>query len=190
MSQCPFFPLYTFAKSRISCGCCRPQIMVSEIYEAWIKRRLEWMRVGRREFAWVSTQLSLLGQTRSESCMRVNESLSSFFDFLDFARCLPTSFSSFFDACQTADSPSHYANCHLSIIRNNIFLFSSSLLMCNDLEIACFCNSLRLSCNFHDRSNEPKFEPAQSWWECMRIDESWRSNESESCDSHPRLINP
>ena len=30
-----------------------------------------------------------------------------------------------------------------------------------------------------------KFEPAQSWRECMRVDESWRSNESESCDSHP-----
>ena len=27
--------------------------------------------------------------------------------------------------------------------------------MGNDLEIACFCNSLRLSCNSHDRSNEP-----------------------------------
>ena len=35
-----------------------------------------------------------------------------------------------------------------------------------------------------------KFEPAQSWWECMRVDECWRSNESESCDSHPRLIRP
>ena len=32
-----------------------------------------------------------------------------------------------------------------------------------------------------------KFEPAQSWWECMRVDESWRSKESESCDSHPPL---
>ena len=130
-------------------------------------------------------------ETRTvKRAVRVDESLSSFFDFLVFASCFHASFSSFFDACQTADSPSHYANCHLSIIRNNIFLFSSSLLMCNDLEIACFCNSLRLSCNFHDRSNEPKFEPAQSWWECMRVDESWRSNESESCDSHPRLINP
>ena len=33
-----------------------------------------------------------------------------------------------------------------------------------------------------------KFEPAQSWWEDMRVDESWRSNESEGCDSHPTLI--
>ena len=32
-----------------------------------------------------------------------------------------------------------------------------------------------------------KFEPAQSWWEGMRVDESWRSNESESCDSHSLL---
>ena len=71
-------------------------------------------------------QLSLLGQTSSESCMRVSdESLSSFFDFLVFARCFLASFSSFFDACQTANSPSHYSNCHLSMIRNNI-LFSSS----------------------------------------------------------------
>ena len=95
-------------------------------------------------------QLSLPGQTSSEGCMRVDESLSSFFDFFVFARCFPASLSSFFDACQTGDSPSHYFNCHLSIIRNNIFFFSSS-----DLEIACFCNSLRLSCNSHDRSNEP-----------------------------------
>ena len=94
-------------------------------------------------------QLSLLGQTSSESCMRVDENLSSFFDFLVFARCFPASF-----FCQTTDSPSHYSTCHLSMIRNNIFFFSS-FLMGNDLEIACFCNSLRLSCNSHDRSNEP-----------------------------------
>ena len=30
-----------------------------------------------------------------------------------------------------------------------------------------------------------KFEPAQSWWKCMRVDESWWSNESESCDFNP-----
>ena len=71
-------------------------------------------------------QLSLLGQTSSESCMRVDESLSSFFDFLVFARCFHASSSSFFDACQTTDSPSHYSNCHLSMIRHNIFFFSSS----------------------------------------------------------------
>ena len=32
-----------------------------------------------------------------------------------------------------------------------------------------------------------KFEPVQSWWESrelMRVDESWRSNASESCNSH------
>ena len=71
-------------------------------------------------------QLSLLGQTSSENCMIVDESLSSFFNFLVFARCFPASFSSFFDACQTADSPSHYSNCHLSMIHNNIFFLSSS----------------------------------------------------------------
>ena len=36
------------------------------------------------------------------NCMRVDKSLSSFFDFLVFARCFYASFSSFFDACQTA----------------------------------------------------------------------------------------
>ena len=96
-------------------------------------------------------QLSLLGQTSSESRMRVDDSLSSFFDLLVFARCFPASFSSFFDACQTADRPSHYSNCHLLMIRNNVFFcsyFLLLLLMGNDLEIACFCNS-------HDQSKEP-----------------------------------
>ena len=70
------------------------------------------------------------------------------------------------------------------------------LLMGNNLEIACFCNSLRLSCNSHDRSNEPKplidshenlnqLKVDESARELMRVDESWRSNESENCDSHP-----
>ena len=49
-----------------------------------------------------------------------------FFRFPCFCSLLPASFSSCFDACQTADSPSHYSNCHLSMIRNNIFFFSSS----------------------------------------------------------------
>ena len=35
------------------------------------------------------------------------------------------------------------------------FSFFLLLLMANDLKIACFYNSLRLSCNSHDRSNEP-----------------------------------
>ena len=34
------------------------------------------------------------------------------------------------------------------------FSFFLLLLMANDLKIACFYNSLRLSCNSHDRSNE------------------------------------
>ena len=114
---------------------------------------------------------------------RSNESLFSFFDFLVFARCFPASFSSFFDVCQTADSLSHYSNCYLSMIRNNIS-FSFLLIMGNDLDIASFwfflsvrktlknighfvepvtakCkplavyNSHRLSFNSHDRLNEP-----------------------------------
>ena len=48
-----------------------------------------------------------------------------FFDFFLFSR-FHVSFSPFFDACQTADSPSHYSICHLSMIRNNIFSFCSS----------------------------------------------------------------
>ena len=72
------------------------------------------MRVGRREFARVFPQLSLLGQTWSENCMRVDESLSSFFRFPCFYSLLPRFFSS------------HYSNCHLSMIRNNIFVFSCS----------------------------------------------------------------
>ena len=43
-----------------------------------------------------SPRLSLVGQTSSESCMRVDESLSSFFDFLVFAHCFHAYFSSFF----------------------------------------------------------------------------------------------
>ena len=35
------------------------------------------------------------------------------------------------------------------------FSFFLLLLMGNDLKIACFYNTLRLSCNSHDRSNEP-----------------------------------
>ena len=147
------------------------------------------MRVGRREFAWVFPQLSLLGQTSSESCMTVDEGLFTFFDFLVFARCFPASFSSFLDVCQTADSPSHTptVTCRWYVI---IFLLLLLLLLLgNDLEIACFCNSLRLSCNSHDRSNEPNLSLIliKIWTssKLMRVDESWRSNESESCDSHP-----
>ena len=87
------------------------------------KRGWESMRVGRREFAWVFPQLSLVGETSSESWMRVDENLFSLSDYLVFSRCLHVSFSSLFDACQTVDSPSHYSNCHLSMIRNNIFFF-------------------------------------------------------------------
>ena len=100
------------------------------------KRGWESMRVGRREFAWVFPQLSLVGETSSESWMRVDENLFSLSDYLVFSRCLHVSFSSLFDVCQTVDSPSHYSNCHL------IFSFFLILLMVNDLEIPCFCNSL------------------------------------------------
>jgi hypothetical protein len=37
--------------------------------------------------------------------------------------------------------------------------------------------------NFHQLLN---FESVQNWWECMRIDESWRSN--ASCNSHQYYI--
>ena len=152
---------------------------------------------------------SLLGQTSSESCMRVFL-LFSISLFLLVASTLPIS--SFFDACQTTDSPSHYSNCHLSMIRHNIFFFFFFFLWVMIWKSpACFCISLWLSCSSHDGQTSQtslkfddswwemmrvggetsqtshglsKFESAQSWWECMRVDESWRSNESESCDSH------
>ena len=74
-----------------------------------------------------------------------------------------------------------------------IFSFFLLFLMGNDLEITCFCNSLRLSCNSHDRSNDPNLSltlikiwtSSKLMRECMKVDESWWSNESESCDSHP-----
>ena len=164
------------------------------------KRGWESMRVGRREFAWVFPQLSLVGETSSESWMRVDENLFSLSDYLVFSRCLHVSFSSLFDACQTVDSPSHYSNCHLSMIRNNIFFFSYSSYgqwLGNRLLLQL---SIRLSCNSHHRSNERNLSltlikiwtssKLTSAWECMRFDESWRSNESESCDSHPLSSSP
>ena len=58
-----------------------------------------------------------------------------------------------------------------------IFSFFLLLLMGNDLEIACFCNSLRLSCNSHDRSNEPNLSLTliKIWTssKLMRVHESW-----------------
>ena len=79
-----------------------------------------------------------------------------------------------------------------------IFPFFLLLLMGNDLEIACFCNSLRLSCNSHDRSNEPNVSMTliKIWTssKLMRVDESWRSNETARVatliPSYPRLIRP
>ena len=92
------------------------------------------------------------------------------------------------------------------------------IIMGNDMDIACFWfilsvrkplrnishfvesgtakwkplaiyNSHWLSCNSHDRSNEPNLSLTliKIWTSSnlMRVDESWRSNESESCDSHP-----
>ena len=84
------------------------------------------MRVDESRQARVCMSFSSTLIARSNDCMRIDDSLSSFFDFLVVARCFPASFSSFSDACQTADSPSHYSNCHLSMIRNNIFFFPSS----------------------------------------------------------------
>ena len=132
------------------------------------------MRVGRREFAWVFPQLSLLGQTWSESCMRVDESLSSFFDFLVFTRCFHASFSSFFLKLQTVRVITPTVICRWYVI---IFSFFLVLLLGNDLEIACFCDSLRLPCNSHDRSNEPNLSLTliKIWTssKLMRVHESW-----------------
>ena len=62
--------------------------LYTKYIKAWIKRGWESMRVGRREFAWVFPQLPLLGQTSSESCMRVDE----FFKFSRFCLLLPCFF--------------------------------------------------------------------------------------------------
>ena len=151
------------------------------------------MRVGRREFVWVFPQLSLLDQTSSESCMRVDESLSSFFDFLVFASCFHASFSSFFDACQTADSPSHYSNCHLSMIRNNIsFFFFFFFWVYNDLEIACF--STQLSTTLVQLSWPVKrakiwtssklMRAHESSWELMRVGGETRARVATLIHSH------
>ena len=159
------------------------------------------MRVSRREFAWVFPQLSLLGcQTSSESCMRVDESLFSFFDFLVFLLVASTLlFLRFLTLVKllTVRVITPTVTCRwyviifyfLLLVLLVLVLLLLLFLMGNDLEIACFCNSLRLSCNSHDRSNEPNLSLTliKIWTssKLMRVDESWRSNESESCDSHP-----
>ena len=135
------------------------------------------MRVGRRDFTWVFPQLSLLGQTSSESCMRVDESLSSFFDFLVFARCFPASFSSFFDACQTADNPSHYSN--LSMIRNIFFFPSSSygqwlgnrLLLQLSMTLVQLSWPVKPLIDSHQNLNQLKVD--ESAWEAYSLGVSW-----------------
>ena len=154
-------------------------------------------------------------------CMSVSSTLIARFPC--FLSLLPRFFSSFCDACQTADCPSHYSNCHLSMIRNNIYIFFSLLLLLwvmtwtslasvfswvsdkrseTSAILLSLSNSPRRSCNCHDRSNEPNLSLThiKIWtssklmtvheraWEGMRVDESWRSNETESCDSHSCLI--
>ena len=116
--------------------CNHSFILIVLVFKAWIKRGWKSMRVGRREFAWVFPQLSLLGQTSSESCMRVDESLFSISLFLLVASTL------LFLRLWTLVK--------LLTVRVITIIFSLflPLLMGNDLEIACFCNS-------HDWSNEP-----------------------------------
>ena len=131
------------------------------------------MRVGRREFAWVFPQLSLVGQTSSESWRE-----SFFLRFLCFCSLLPRFFFFvFLTLVKPADSPSHYSNsCRWYVIIFSCFLL---LLMGND-----FWNSLRLSCNSHDRSNL-SLTLIKIWTssKLLRVHESWQSNESESWDS-------
>ena len=85
-----------------------------------------------------------------------------------------------------------------------IFSFFLLLLMGNDLEIACFCNSLRLLCNSHDQSNEPNLSLTlikiwtssklmrvhESAWELMRVGGQTRVRVATFIHSHPRLIRP
>ena len=73
-------------------------------------------------------------------------------------------------------------------------LFFLLLLMGNDLEIACLCNSLRLSCNSHDRSNEPNLSSTliKIWTssKLMRVGCQTRARVATLIHSHPRLIRP
>ena len=59
--------------------------------------------------------------------------------------------------------------CQWYVIIFSFFLLL--LLMGNDLEIACFCNSLRLSCNSHDRSNEPNLSLTHQNLNQLKVDE-------------------
>ena len=117
----------------------------------------------------------------------------SFFFFLVFARCFPASFSSFFDACQTADSPSHYSNCHLSMIRNNIFFFLWVTTWKSPASATLYDSRATLMTGQTSQTSHwlsSKFEPAQSWWECMRVGGQTRARVATLVHSHPRLIRP
>ena len=81
--------------------------------------------------------------------------------------------------------------CRWYVIIFLFFLLLLLLLMGNDLEILLLQLSTTLvQLSWPLKRDKPLIEPAQSWWECMKVDESWWSNESESCDSHPCLIRP
>ena len=158
------------------------------------------MRVSRREFAWVFPQLSLLGQTSSESCMRVDESLSSFFDFLVFARCFHAFFLRFLTLVKllTIRVITPTVTCRWYVIIFSCFLdyYYGQWLG--------ICNSLRLSCNSHDRSNEPNLSLTlikiwtssklmrvhESVRELMRVVGQTRARVATHIHSHPRLIRP
>ena len=152
--------------------------------KAWIKRGWESMRVC------MSVSSTLIA--RSNEQWELHDSWREsffFFRFPCFCSLLPRFF--FFVFWRLSNCWQSESLLQLSLVTSmirNIFFFSSSY-MGNDLEIACFCNSLRLSCNSHDRSNEPNLSLTliKIWTssKLMRVHESWRSNESESCDSHP-----
>ena len=81
---------------------------------------------------------------------------------------------------------SHYSNCHLLMIRNNIFFFFffflwvmtwKSLASGTLYDYRVTLMTVKTSQTSHWLSS--KFEPARSWWECMRVHESWRSIERE-----------
>ena len=158
------------------------------------------MRVGRLEFAWVFPQLSLLGQTRkltrvfllfSISLLLLVASPLLFLRFLTLAKLLtvrvitPTItcrwyviIFSFLSSSSSSSSSSSFSSSSFLWVITWKSLASATL-----YDSRATLMTGQTSQTSHWLSS--KFEPAQSWWECMRVDESWWWNESESCDSHP-----
>ena len=151
------------------------------------------MRVGRREFAWVFPQLPLLGQTSSESwresffffrfpwfCSALLSRLifSFFLLLLIMGNDLDIACFWFFLSVKTNAQKYRpfcwaFYNSHASIL----------------VQLSWPVKWAKPLIDTHQNLNQLKLMRVHAW-ECVRVDESWLSNKSESCDSHPRLIRP